>query len=1016
MSEIRARLFGTPVVTKDGKEVIFPYNKVKALFYYISVNKKATRDELAALLWTDEKDSVAKKNLRNALYKIKKSFDEEVIISPKKSIVMLNPEFNIDVDIDVFLNDEEDFIDVYRGEFLQGFFVKNAEQFDEWLFKEKERFKILYVSKLYEKIELDLQQNNSSNIEKYTKKLINIDEFDERAYKILMEHYKENGNYRKVIECYNRLTQLLDNELGITPDKNIKKVFDDVIEKMNNAGQVKGKNNSFFYGRTKELSIIENNYNNFINGKGEKSIVLVGEAGVGKTRLKDKFMENINKQDVYVFSTNCYQVEKEYLLKPWSILISKISDIIVNDKIDIPYIWENVINSIFPEFTNRNYNTIKLLENIDTVKYQVMADALTDILKVLTEKKKVIFVFEDIQWMDSMSLSLLSSVILHENDNIMFIATYRNEYDKDIDRFLTIMNKYNKIMRINLSRFTTDDVEGFVEKALPKHNINKDMLKKIYTETEGNAFFLTEYLNIIKSNGDINIMSVKMQDILKSRFLSVSDEGKKILNIVSLFFDEASLDIIEKLTKKDELEIVDIMEELENKFIIEEVDTSNLVGYKFTHQKLREFVYMKQSDGRRRILHNKIGEILEKTLKHNKTDINTYHKLIYHYSSAQNKIKTLYYKIKSLNYYLNFSHELFPIIANTDEEAYKYAYFTKQQTVKCLKGIEVLLKEICKKDYDNEEVIRLEIAFLHMKGRYLIREGDYEQGTGLILDMIEKSILIEDRDYSLEGYKQMIYFCIQTNNKEVMIKYIELALDLAVESNYHKEIGILLRFKGLYKMMKGQYTEAEKLLNESINIFNVTKQVANKYSLNIAAAYNYIGEIRKYNMKFDEALEYYDKAIAICENKNALTSIAIFEINAGEAAFDMGNYSKAKEYFSRAYDLYTQLDMLWRRSTVEAFMSLLLCKEGEYNEALQYLKDADIHSKKIKNPHEVGIVYRVKAEIRSNMNQNSKIEKAFTKYLSENVEHYCSEGIRFLKSVMDSYEINLINKLKTISI
>jgi len=524
MSEIRARLFGTPVVTKDGKEVIFPYNKVKALFYYISVNKKATRDELAALLWTDEKDSVAKKNLRNALYKIKKSFDEEVIISPKKSIVMLNPEFNIDVDIDVFLNDEEDFIDVYRGEFLQGFFVKNAEQFDEWLFKEKERFKILYVSKLYEKIELDLQQNNSSNIEKYTKKLINIDEFDERAYKILMEHYKENGNYRKVIECYNRLTQLLDNELGITPDKNIKKVFDDVIEKMNNAGQVKGKNNSFFYGRTKELSIIENNYNNFINGKGEKSIVLVGEAGVGKTRLKDKFMENINKQDVYVFSTNCYQVEKEYLLKPWSILISKISDIIVNDKIDIPYIWENVINSIFPEFTNRNYNTIKLLENIDTVKYQVMADALTDILKVLTEKKKVIFVFEDIQWMDSMSLSLLSSVILHENDNIMFIATYRNEYDKDIDRFLTIMNKYNKIMRINLSRFTTDDVEGFVEKALPKHNINKDMLKKIYTETEGNAFFLTEYLNIIKSNGDINIMSVKMQDILKSRFLSVSDE------------------------------------------------------------------------------------------------------------------------------------------------------------------------------------------------------------------------------------------------------------------------------------------------------------------------------------------------------------------------------------------------------------------------------------------------------------------------------------------------------------
>ncbi|NSJ92716.1 hypothetical protein G7A79_26965, partial [Coprococcus sp. MSK.21.13] len=66
MSEVYIKLFGTPVVTEDEKEVTFPYAKVRALFYYIAVNKKATRDELATLLWTEENDSVAKKNLRNA--------------------------------------------------------------------------------------------------------------------------------------------------------------------------------------------------------------------------------------------------------------------------------------------------------------------------------------------------------------------------------------------------------------------------------------------------------------------------------------------------------------------------------------------------------------------------------------------------------------------------------------------------------------------------------------------------------------------------------------------------------------------------------------------------------------------------------------------------------------------------------------------------------------------------------------------------------------------------------------
>lgn len=1011
MSEIYVKLFGTPVVTEDEKEVSFPYGKVKALFYYIAVNKKATRDELATLLWTEENDSIAKKNLRNAIYQIKKSFKREVILSPDNSVVILNDKLDIYIDIDLFLKDEEKCIYIYKGDFLKGFYVKNAEEFEEWTFKTRENYKTTYKEKIQNVInKLD---RKDSKREKYAKLLMLTDEFNEEPYRILMKYYKETGSLNKVIETYNGLSQLLKKEMGILPSGKTKEIFDEAMSFISSSKGDLESLNGFFYGRYEELSILQNNHNKFINENDGKSIVIMGEAGIGKSRLKEKFLDNINKDEVYIFETNCYQVEKQYILKPWSGIISKIYNTILDNKVSIPSIWQNILEKLFPELIRgENILNVKLLENIDTFKYDILEEILLDILKKISVNKKIIFIFEDIQWMDNMSLSLLSSLILHEEKkDVIFLATYRNENNEDVEKLLSILGKYNKLKYINLERFSNKDVKDFISKALPKKDFSNEVIRRIYEETEGNTFFLVEYLNSIKDNKNINIMSSKMKDVLRSRFIYISEESIELLNIISLFFDEAPMYILKELLGKDELEIIDMIEILQNKFILSEVKGVKHVGFRFTHQKLREYIYMRQSKIRKKILHNKVGDIIEKEIKGGKTDIDLYHKLIYHYSNGENKIKVLFYKIKSLNYYLNFSHELFPILTNTDKEAYKYAYFSTQQTTKSLKNIEKILKEIKKEGKEDEKIEKLEMSYLHIKGRYLIRGGEYEIGTNCIREMIKKSIAIKDKDSALEGYKQMIYFCIQTNNTDLMLKYIDLALDLAVECNYHKEIGILLRLKGLYKTMCGEYEEAEKFLNESISIFNVTEQVANKYSLNIAAAYNYIGEIRRFNKKFLESLQYYDKAIEICEDKNALSSLVVFNINAGQAAFEMLEYAKAKEYFKRAYDLYEKFDSVWKKSILESFMTLIYIKEGNYNRALESLKRADINSNKIKNPHEIGITYKIKATVKRYMEKNLEIKKVFNSYLEEDFDYYYSEAIKFLKESKIDYEIESIKNL-----
>lgn len=1011
MSCIQVRLLGGFAATLNGKSISFPYNKVQALFCYLSMKKQATRDELSGLLWTDMEENIARKNLRNAIYKLKKSFgDEEILEFLNKSTIALNRNINIEVDVDKFIENESE-TSLYTGEFLKGYMPKDAENFEAWMIETREYLEELYTKKLNKQIEYEKANKNYDKVEQYCKLLIKTDEFNEEAYRILINSYKEQGKFNNAIRAYNKISDTLRKELSTSPDEKTAKAFKEILDLMNNKDKEE-KNEDYFYGRINELRIIKNNYTNFINNKDFKSILIKGEMGIGKTSLKDKFLKVVEKENVYIFETNCYQFENEYSLKPWRNIISELASIINIDKIKIPVLLENIISNLTP---GANYDSqlesFKLDTAADLLKYDVIGNVISNVFKRISMNKKILIVFEDIQWMDSASISLLGSLISHfEENNIMFLLTCRNEFTQDIDRFFTSISKCNKVQVIELIRFNAEEVEGFISNALPKYNLSKEVTKKIYAETEGNTFFITEYLNTIKAKRNINIMTSKMQDVLKSRFVEISKDEKKIIEIASLFDDEVPMFILKELTQKDELEIMDIIEQLENKYILKEITKENTICFKFTHQKLREFQYINLTQAKRRILHNKVGKLLEQTLRNSMKDFNIYYKLVYHFQNAGNYMDTLKYKIKSLNIYLNFNHELFPIIPYSDK-FYNKLYFSESKTIKNIKEIEQLLHKVKDEEGDLDEVLRFDVCVLHIKGRYLIRKGEYDEGIKNIEYMIDKAKEINFNEYVIEGYKQMIYYCIQTNKTEKMIEYINCGLSIAQKYNYHNEIGILLRLKALYNKMIGEYEEAEKLMQESINTLTSTKDISDQYALNIAACYNYIGDIRKKNSKFSEALQYYNKAIELCDEKNVLTSVALFQTNAGETAYYMGDCNLAKGYFQNALNIYRQFDSIWGKAIAEAFMALIAISEENYDGALKYLKSADENSKALKNPKEIGTVFRVKTEIKMNMDDNIYIKRTFENYLNEELNQYTKQGIQYLKEVKDQHQIDALHKL-----
>lgn len=1013
-SFIKVQLFGPPSVTKDDQPVIFPFKKAEALFYYLLIRKQATRDELATLLWTEENEEKAKKNLRNALYKIKKAFGSKIIIARQKQMVMLDPDIHIESDADGYLNPDSENPGSGKGEFLQGFLVKGAENFLDWVRDQNDFFRELFIMKLNQRLEKSLEKGEDANVELDANLLIQTDKYDERGYRILMRAYARKGQFNKVIEINKRLVGILEKELGITPDKKTKDLYLEILNRRNAIeNKVEKKTDHFFVGRKRELLILREDYNEFIHHNRVRSIMIMGEAGIGKTSLKEEFKRTIRTAEINLLEAECFQAEEEYVLKPWNVIFSQLYVILQKEKIQISAFVETIIGHLFPAFSKGlTQNKVLPLEKLDTLKPKVIEDAVLGVLQQVAQKKKILLIIDDVQWLDAMSLSLLNHILLHtHNQDIFFLGTLRTGFNQAIEKFMTVTSRYQRLMQIELDRFSKNEVKDFVRHSLPNLPIDDKLNETVYQETEGNPFFINEFLNVIKEKKDIHALTPRMQDILKSRIIGISQEGKKMLNIVSLFFDEVTLDILQSVCGKNDFEIMEIMEELKNKFIIREIAKADSVCYRFTHHKLRDFIYDQQSLASKRILHNKVGLLLEKDLKKDKHDFLLYPHLIYHFTNARNWKSTLKYTIDNAKLFLDFSHELFPELRDPAIQGDFYLQVSPDMTRKYLNDIDNLLTTVKTNFKTNPELIKLQVEYLHMKGRYLIREGEYDEGIRLIEEMIKESRQIKDFHYMLKGFIQLIFYSIQTYDISGMSKNLQLALNLASHHHYKKEMGTLLRLKGINLIMAGEYQKAESLLKNSITIFSHLNLEEDKFSLCIAAANYYLGEIRRYSQNFTEALSFYDQAIAISKEKKAFGSLAVFNTQAGQAAYHSKDLPRAARYFADAIEMYDKFETVWGRSTAEGYYSLWLINEKNYPEALNSLKNADFFAQKLKSPNELAIVYRIKAKIRTLMKTNPDLSKTFAKTLNLTVNEYCTRGIEIAAKANNIYEQNLLKKL-----
>ena len=204
-----------------------------AILALLAVSREAglSRDKLVAYLWPERDAERARHVLNQLLYAQRRQFGEEGLFLGQKTL-RLNPAviwtdvagFEQALDSDAI----QEGITLYRGPFLDGFFLKDAPEFERWTVSQRERLARRMSAALATLAQRATGAGDHRTAAEWWRRAGEIDPYDSTIAIALVESLAATGDRAGALLAGRRHEELLQQDLGVTPHP----TFNEVIRRL----------------------------------------------------------------------------------------------------------------------------------------------------------------------------------------------------------------------------------------------------------------------------------------------------------------------------------------------------------------------------------------------------------------------------------------------------------------------------------------------------------------------------------------------------------------------------------------------------------------------------------------------------------------------------------------------------------------------------------------------------------------------------------------------------------------